>query len=379
MNDIITQLNKMNISKKSYVYFEEIILERIKELKQCFTEWDILYSIKSNPNINIINCCYQNGLGFDVATINELDLILNNHENALIQYSCPGKTIDNLKKAMLSDCILVIDSIGEFEKINKLLSTLKPICRFGIRLNVGDRNERIVESMVGEESHFGIQLSELDEIISSGSDLLPLSHVHVYSGSQILDVDAIYDDFSTIAHVILKIIKKYNFVVKSVSFGGGFGVPYTATENKVDLMRLKKLIDSDLYINKLKEYNVRMCVESGRYIVAESGYFIANVCDVKYRYGKQIVVLDGLMNSFFRPIFLNTFHNLYAMKKGTAHLSKVVGNTCTPLDTLPYLVYLPKVKAGDQIVFENAGAYGYTMTPLSFIAGEEVEEIYVKK
>ncbi len=379
MNDIIVeQIKKINITQRTYVYFEKAIIERILELKSCFPEWTILYSIKANPNKDIIKCSYNNGLGFDVATINELELLLQYQSNSLIQYSCPGKSDSDIKKAMQSKCVLVADSISELNRIYYIQKSIKPICEFGIRLNIGDKNEHLTESMVGEESHFGITLFELSEFFKVNKCKLPITHVHVYSGSQILDENTLLRNFSNISKIVLDLINKYSLSLKSVSFGGGFGVPYTIYDNRLNLTKLKDLISNDASINRLKKMQIRLCVESGRFLVAESGYFIACVRDVKYRHNLQIVIVDGLMNAFFRPAFLGVYHNIIALRTGEAIQTKVVGNTCTPLDSFPCLVKLPRMFIGDKLIFENAGAYGLSMSPLKFISFDEVEEVYVK-
>lgn len=85
------------------------------------------------------------------------------------------------------------------------------------------------------------------------------------------------------------------------------------------------------------------------------------------------------MNAFIRPIFTKEFHKLNNCRKSHDKLEKVtiVGNLCTPIDQYyeDYIIDNPKI--GDWLWFENAGAYGYSMSMLNFISHEKPLEIVV--
>lgn len=51
-----------------YVYGEAEIEKSISALKRCFAGADILYSIKCNPNKNVLNAVFSRGLGADAAS-----------------------------------------------------------------------------------------------------------------------------------------------------------------------------------------------------------------------------------------------------------------------------------------------------------------------
>ena len=55
-----------------YIYDEDIIGEQIQKLKDNFPEFEFLYSIKTNPNENIVKFIAQNGIGSDAASKNEV-------------------------------------------------------------------------------------------------------------------------------------------------------------------------------------------------------------------------------------------------------------------------------------------------------------------
>ena len=86
------------------------------------------------------------------------------------------------------------------------------------------------------------------------------------------------------------------------------------------------------------------------------------------------------MTAFFRPKFTGQTHRAMVLdkqgpKQGRETAVRLVGNTCTPLDVLYEETMLPMPAPGDRIVFENAGAYGYSMSLLDFISFERPAQI----
>ena len=51
------------VNKSFYVYDEEEILKSINILKDQFKEFEILYSVKTNPNKHILNLMSKNNIG----------------------------------------------------------------------------------------------------------------------------------------------------------------------------------------------------------------------------------------------------------------------------------------------------------------------------
>ena len=55
-----------------YIYDEKVIAEQISKLKSNFPEFEFLYSIKANPNKNIVEFLAANNIGGDAASKNEV-------------------------------------------------------------------------------------------------------------------------------------------------------------------------------------------------------------------------------------------------------------------------------------------------------------------
>ncbi|MCL2708017.1 MAG: hypothetical protein FWF03_02755, partial [Defluviitaleaceae bacterium] len=154
------------------------------------------------------------------------------------------------------------------------------------------------------------------------------------------------------------------------------------------------LICSDDSTRAIIGKGIRRNLELGRFLVAEAGVFVASVIDVKRSGSVNFAILDGGMSSFYRPMFTNQKHRVTvvgktqknetrcAKSRGSENHEKgalkyrLVGNTCTPLDVIGD-EELPALMAGDLLAFENAGAYGYSMSMLDFISFDRPKEIMI--
>lgn len=57
-----------------YIYDEKIIISQIEKLKSNFHNIKFLYSIKANPNLDVLKCMFLNGFGADAASLGEVIL-----------------------------------------------------------------------------------------------------------------------------------------------------------------------------------------------------------------------------------------------------------------------------------------------------------------
>lgn len=74
-------------------------------------------------------------------------------------------------------------------------------------------------------------------------------------------------------------------------------------------------------------------------------------------------------------------HDYHAIRQMTVRSEveqvTVVGNLCTPIDEYYKEITLSAVEIGDIVAFENAGAYGYSMSLLDFISHHRPSQIMV--
>ncbi len=365
-----------------YLYDLDICQRQINKIQQCFKDWQPLYSMKANPNKEIVGYIISQDIGIDAASPAEVYLAREKGcSKDKIFYSSPGKSIDDLAMCC-EQCVIIADSLSELEKIVQISITTGKNIRIGIRLNVPnvEIQNKAFEVMSGISSKFGITLNDLSnvqKICSTGNvDVIGL---HIYFGSQILDYSVIKSNFLKIAQTTLELLSY--FKIEFVNFGGGFGIPYSYDDSPLDIEKLANDTNIKNMVTTLNLNNIKCNLELGRYFVGECGIFCARVEDIKVSFGKKYAILSAGMNGFLRPIFTKTFHKLErcGVAVGKTERITIVGNLCTPIDQYYDNYEIDTLEIGDWVFFHNAGAYGYSMSIKDFISHKKPLEIIIDR
>ena len=361
-----------------YIYDGDSIAQRIARVQKAFPKFSLLYSVKANPYDKILNIMREAGVGIDAASGNEVLLAKGlGFRSEDIYYSSPGKTRRDILSAMEAGT-LIADSIHELDMLNAIAEEQNRALSVGMRLNLP--NPHILKSkkeiMGGHASKFGIDPQTYDKNRYHFHEYkhLRIQGIHVYFGSQILEEEILFNNFNTIATYALEMAK--DLPLTFVNFGGGFGIPYAEEERDLALESVAERIHSLPAIQELLSRGVRCNLELGRYFVGDCGLFVAEVVDKKESFGETYVILNAGMNSFFRPMFTHDYHAIRQMTvRNEMEQITVVGNLCTPIDEYYKGITLPAVEIGDILAFENAGAYGYSMSLLDFISHDRPSQI----
>ncbi|MEA2029467.1 MAG: diaminopimelate decarboxylase, partial [Campylobacterota bacterium] len=120
------------------------------------------------------------------------------------------------------------------------------------------------------------------------------------------------------------------------------------------------------YTDAIKEatkgLDITIMCEPGRYIAANSGYFITKVLYEKQNPTHRFVIVDGAMNDLIRPSLYQAYHKIEPVDvMGEESPADVVGPICESGDFLGKGVYLPPMSHNDYLVVHSVGAYGFTM------------------
>ncbi|WP_422110158.1 hypothetical protein [Brachyspira hyodysenteriae] len=105
-------------------------------------------------------------------------------------------------------------------------------------------------------------------------------------------------------------INSMGFNITDIDIGGGYGVRYNRDHSGFDFNKFKA--ES---INLLKEMNLRVTTEPGRYFVAESGALIMRVEYIKEELGRKYVILNGGMNDYVRVAMYDAYNEIYPLVK----------------------------------------------------------------
>ena len=349
-----------------YVYEEDTIRERASELKRAITfqPKEIKYACKANTNMEIMRILCEEGTGIDAVSPGEIRAALEaGFDPARILFTANNSPWEEIEYAVDRGVMVNIDSLSYLGRFGKACPGGEVCVRINPNVGAGHHNHVITG---GPESKFGILYSQVDEIKDlARAHGLKISGIHQHIGSGILSADT----FVKAVEVLMDIASKFEDL-SFVDFGGGIGVPYREKDERIDIEKLGTLIAEEFsafcgsYGKKLK-----LLIEPGRYIVAESGYLLATVTAVKQGEKHRFVGVDTGFNHLLRPAMYGSYHHILHCGKNSGETvpQTIAGYLCESGDTFTRdengIVdrELPLFEEGDIVCICNAGAYGYSM------------------
>ncbi|ACN83424.1 diaminopimelate decarboxylase [Brachyspira hyodysenteriae] len=348
-----------------YIYSKNDILNKIRFLKEVFSPLNdvlIVYAIKAENNLSILKMMAEEGIGADVVSIGEtLKYIKAGGKAENVVFSGVAKTEEEIRKSIeLNIKRFNIESIPEAIRINNIAKELKNKVKCSIRVNPNvdaHTHEKITTGVNGNK--FGISIKtirENSELLKSLSNI-EIESLSMHIGSQMTDAEPFYKAILVMRDLIGE-INSMGFNITDIDIGGGYGVRYNRDHSGFDFNKFKA--ES---INLLKEMNLRVTTEPGRYFVAESGALIMRVEYIKEELGRKYVILNGGMNDYVRVAMYDAYNEIYPLvKKDNVSNYDFVGPICESSDFFAYDRESSVLEQGDYVALLDAGAYGFSMS-----------------
>jgi diaminopimelate decarboxylase len=359
-----------------YVYHAEKIKEQYDALQKAFdgTKARFFYACKALTNINILKYIQSLGASIDCVSINEVKLALHagfSPDRILFTPNCVDFAEIEAGKDLGVN--LNIDNISILEHFGAKYGGSYPIC---IRFNphiMGGGNYKISTGHI--DSKFGIsihQLRHIERIVKTTG--LQVKGIHMHTGSDIKDINVFIAGLEIMFDVAAHFPE-----LEFIDLGSGFKVPYFEDDVRTDVQALGAKV-RDAFEQYAKEHGKELEVwfEPGKYMVSESGYFIVKANVVKQTTATVFVGVNSGFNHLIRPMFYEAYHRIENISNpfGAPRIYTVVGHICET-DTFAWDRTLPEVREGDNLVFFNAGAYGFEMSS-NFNSRLKPAEVLVK-
>lgn len=323
-----------------------IIRNKTQRFKAAMPRVHPHYAVKANPDRRVLEALIEEGTGFEIASIAELDLLLElgvlAHE---IFYSNPMKSRAYLEYAAAKGVEwFVIDSVEELRKIVSVKADAKMYLRIDTP-NIGSD-----WPLAGK---FGTHLGDIYEIIQEASELgADLAGVTFHVGSQcrnpqnwrvgIERAKKVFDDMQAMG---LK--------PRLLNIGGGYPVRHTRPIPSIEV--IANVINEA--IADLPD-SIRIMAEPGRYLVSDSAYFVCRIVGTATRNGKKWMYWDAGMFGGVIEITEGLRYEIITDRSGNPTPWSVAGPTCDSVDVLVHDMMLPSdMQEGDFIYIPNAGAY----------------------
>lgn len=345
-----------------YIYDRRIIDKKVRVLKESFSEFaDLFFAVKANSSITILKILKDYGIGAEVVSPGEIFMALEaGIAPKEILYDSLARKKEEIRYAIgKSISFFNFESIEQAILLDECARESKAKIDAFVRINPGIFPKTHAHLSTGSSwSKFGVPFQDLDKVYETAKAFktIELVGVHYHIGSQLLTPEPYLEALKRIEDAV-ELAGEKGLAIKYVNLGGGFGIPYKEEEEGFNAGSL-----SETYREISNKYNVKIFLELGRFLVAESGYIITRVIDVKEREGKPLYVVDSGMNDNPRPAIYHAYHHVEPLfpKNGEEFESRVVGPICENSDE--FGTYdLPSLSVGDLLVIHSCGAYTRTM------------------
>ena len=359
-----------------WVYDAATIQARVAALQPFDT---VRFAQKANSNTHLLRLLRAQGVAVDAVSLGEI-------ERALAAGFQPGLhfghaeivfTADLLDQATLARVaeLGIPVNCGSIDMLGQL-AAVSPGHPVWLRINPGFGHGHSNKTNTGgEHSKHGIWHGDLVQACTQIQSLgLSLQGLHMHIGSGV--------DYSHLQEVcgamveLVKTVQAQGLDLHAVSAGGGLSIPYQAGEPVIDTAHYFELWDAARNaVASLLGHEVKLEIEPGRYLVAESGVLVSEVRASKHQGSQHFVLVDAGFSDLMRPAMYGSHHGMEiihadgSLPTSARHSTVVAGPLCESGDVFTQgeggVVLqreLATAKVGDLLVVHDTGAYGASMS-----------------
>lgn len=357
-------LNFQNLAEKHgtplYIYDASKIMENYTNFCNAFNvpKFKAHYACKALNNISILRIFKELGAGLDCVSIQEVRLGLHaGFSPDEIIYTPNNVGEQEFEDAIALGVKINVDNLQMLEYLGLNHPSL-PLC---VRINphlMAGGNHKISVGHI--DSKFGISIHQVPMIKRLVETLnISIVGLHVHTGSDILNPDV----FLQAAELVFNTARDFDDL-EYIDFGSGFKVQYKPNGLHTNIQEFGQLF-SERFNAFCQETgkDLTLKFEPGKLMVSNAGYFLVKVNVVKTTTACTFLGVDSGLNHLIRPMFYDAHHEIKNVSNpnGSQKVYDVVGYICEN-DTFASNRILPETRKNDLLLFENAGAYCFTMS-----------------
>lgn len=375
----------------AYIYDLEHLREHVSRRVQTLpASCRLYYAVKANSEERIVKELAPIVNGFEAASLGEIRKIRAAAPEIPVIFGGPGKTDEEIEGAIaLRVSLIHAESAHEVQRVAYIAARKGMTVPILLRVNLRGPLPDATLAMAGRPTQFGIDESQIPDVIRLAQSLesVKVEGFHFHSLSNNLDAEKHVQLIGYYCERAAGWAKEFGLDLSWLNAGGGIGVNYA---------ELQRQFDWDLFIEKLGPMLERKCpvgvtvlFECGRYLTASCGYYAAEVLDLKRNHDKHYAIVRGGTHQFRLPASWQHSHPFqvipvgrwgYPFARKEAHDCEitVVGQLCTPKDVLAKDKFVARIRIGDVILFQYAGAYGWAISHHDFLSHPHPEHIFLE-
>ncbi|HEX2252693.1 MAG TPA: diaminopimelate decarboxylase [Thermoanaerobaculia bacterium] len=387
------------VGTPTYVYSAGAIRLAYRRLEAAFAPLRarLHYAVKASPNLHLCRLLREQGAGMDVVSGGELERAwIAGTPLSDVVFAGVGKSDEEIRAAldgrfspMRDDAprfgrpdpagrgpvgLFNVESVSELAAIDRIGTEAGIRARACLRVNPDvDPHTHEYTTTGRQENKFGIDAPQIPDLFDqwSGRGGVELVGLHVHIGSPVPQVEPFVESVQVIGALIDR-LEAAGHRIEVLNLGGGWPVAYRDDESVPPIEVFAEAI-VPLLAERVAR-GLRVLLEPGRSLLANSGLLLSRVQHVKRGRAKTFVICDGGMHTLLRPALYRAYHFVWPVVwQGSPPVRNerselpdledcdIVGPICETGDFLARGRRLPRVVRGDLLAVFSAGAYGMSM------------------
>ncbi|PHS65430.1 MAG: diaminopimelate decarboxylase [Thalassobium sp.] len=346
-----------------YVYSRTALEQHFNAYTKALGEWPhlVCYAVKANSNLAVLNVLAQQGAGFDIVSLGELERVLAaGGDPKKIVFSGVGKQAHEMARALeVGVYCFNVESEAELERLSAVATERGQVAHVSLRVNPDvDAQTHPYISTGLKDNKFGVDINEAPRVYTKAASLpgLEVKGVDCHIGSQLTEIRPFLDALDRLL-VLIDTLAEQGIIIEHLDLGGGLGVQY----------RDETPASAEEYIAAVKarlgERRFKLIFEPGRSVAANAGVFLTRVEYLKLNDHKNFAIIDGAMNDLIRPALYSAWQDIKPVVENSdapLRTYDLVGPVCETGDFLGKNRDLA-LSEGDLLAVMSAGAYGFVM------------------
>ncbi len=354
----------------------EGINQTVEALKAAFPDSTRhCFAVKANPYRKILKVLKKAGVGAEVASATELELVIKaKFPTQQIIFDAPVKTSQDINRALSLGIDLNIDNFQELERIESWFEENTSTSNIGFRINPQIGSGSVASTSTATlTSKFGIGLNDAnakEKIIQAckKNDWITALHVHV--GSVACPISLMVDGVKALHKLAEEINSSIDETrdetrINKLDIGGGLPVNFDH-DDLPDFLEYSQALQQA--IPSIFNDKYQLTTEFGRALMAKNAFSIGRVEYTKNTGGRQIALthlgVQTLTRTVYDPVFwkrrLSVFSAQGIQKTGNETEQDIAGPACFSGDLIAKKRSLPLVEPSDYIMVHDTGSYHFS-------------------